>query len=112
MDHLEVLLLIHREKDKSLSFEEIVSQTARPRDLVQNALADLVSGGLVSQLDNEPGILKFAYAPKSQELALAVEQLAAMYNERPVTLIRAIYDRPPEPVMSFADAFRLRGKGK
>jgi hypothetical protein len=32
-----------------------------------------------------------------------------MYNQRPVTLVRALYSRPSRPLQSFADAFRLRG---
>ena len=39
----------------------------------------------------------------------AVEEFAATYNARPVTLIRAIYARP-SPLQSFADAFRLRSE--
>jgi hypothetical protein len=31
-----------------------------------------------------------------------------MYNSRPVTLVRAIYDRPASAARSFADAFRVR----
>jgi hypothetical protein len=29
------------------------------------------------------------------------------YNERPVTLVRLVY-QPPSPAQSFADAFRIR----
>jgi hypothetical protein len=34
--------------------------------------------------------------------------LAEMYHTRPVTLVRAIYERPARAVQSFANAFRLR----
>jgi hypothetical protein len=50
---------------------------------------------------------RYLYAPDA-ELASAVDELALMYNTRPVTLVRAIYDRPASAVQDFADAFRLR----
>jgi hypothetical protein len=112
MDHLDVLLLLYRQKPASLTMDEIVSRTERPRDLVEKAVADLNGGGLLSEEDIGAGLSKFGFSPKSPDLAAAVEKLAAMHNERPVTLIRAIYDRPPEAVTSFADAFRFRGGGK
>jgi hypothetical protein len=39
----------------------------------------------------------------------ALASLAVMYKQKPVTLIRAIYERPSS-AESFADAFRLRTK--
>jgi predicted transcriptional regulator len=44
----------------------------------------------------------------NETLENAVEELAESYNRKPVTLIRAIYDRPPHVIQQFADAFRLR----
>ena len=41
-------------------------------------------------------------------LADAVALLAEMYNTKPVTLVRAIYDRPTHVIQQFADAFKLR----
>ena len=112
MDHLDVLLLLHREKDQLLSLGEIGSRTQRPGELIVKAAADLEKGGLLREGKDDAGAQAFAYAPASPELSAAVESLVEMYNERPVTLVRAIYDRPPEPVMSFADAFRIREGGK
>jgi len=43
-----------------------------------------------------------------EALAGAVTQLDEMYNTKPVTLVRAIYDRPAHVIQQFADAFRLR----
>jgi hypothetical protein len=40
----------------------------------------------------------------------AAAQLAEMYHTKPVTLVRAIYDRPSYAIQQFADAFRLRRK--
>ncbi len=110
MDHVEVLILLYRSAPAALPLSEIASQTARPGPLIENALKDLIMGGLVadkSQTNSEP---LFAYDPH-ESLREVVDEFVAMYNERPVTLVRAIYDRPAQPVISFADAFRIRGGG-
>jgi hypothetical protein len=49
----------------------------------------------------------YAFTP-DEGLASAVAQLAEMYNTKPVTLVRAMYDRPSHVIRQFADAFKLR----
>lgn len=49
----------------------------------------------------------FAYAADATDRA-AVAELAVLYHQRPVTLVKLVYQQPPSPVTSFADAFRLR----
>lgn len=109
MDHLEILLLLHGAAPDALSVKDMIQKTGRPGDLVHAAVTDLVASGLLAQSepDLEAGVVSFN--PRSDEMRSAVSELATMYNERPVTLIRAIYDRPAEPVVSFAEAFRVRG---
>ena len=108
MDHVEVLLLLHRSAPAALTQAAVARETRRPAELLSVVMSDLVRGGLASRASGPEGDDTFAYAPQSESLRRDVEQLVAVYNERPVTLIRAVYDRPPEPVTSFADAFRLR----
>ena len=109
MDHVEVLLLLHKRDPEALSIDDIVRESGRPVELIANALNDLSTGGLASSTPGAAGVESFRYDPQSESLRSVVNDLAAMYNERPVTLIRAIYDRPAQPVLSFADAFRVRG---
>ena len=111
MDHVEVLILLYRSAPAALPLGEIVSRTARPLPLIENALRDLTTGGLVADKSQTDSERLFAYEPQSDSLRGVVDELVAMYNERPVTLVRAIYDRPAQPVISFADAFRIRGGG-
>jgi len=37
-----------------------------------------------------------------------VDALADLYHTKPVSLVRAIYDRPARAAQTFADAFRIR----
>jgi len=109
MDHVEVLLLLHKRDPEALSTDDIVRESGRPVELIANALNDLSTGGLASSAPGASGVESFRYDPQSESLRSVVNDLAAMYNERPVTLIRAVYDRPAQPVLSFAEAFRVRG---
>lgn len=111
MDHVEVLLLLHKAAPTSRRVDDMVRDTKRPAELILNALADLTSGGLVSKEAGSAGVDLFKYEPRSESLRSAVDEIADVYNTRPVTFIRAIYDRPAKPVMSFAEAFRVRGDG-
>ncbi len=101
-------MLLHRNAATGLPMRDIVSQTARPVALMESALRDLTTGGLISGKIGPGGEQIFRYDPQTDSLRTVVEELVTMYNERPVTLVRAIYDRPAQPVISFADAFRLR----
>lgn len=72
---------------------------------VARCLTELVHGGLVRQ---EPASNAFAYAVQTPRDMQAVNELADLYHQRPVTLVKLIYEQPPAAVKSFADAFRLR----
>jgi predicted transcriptional regulator len=108
MDHLEVLLQL-KDAPEPMTKVDIAKKTKRPDALIEVAVEDLCNGGLITETDGPAGVRSFKYNPQSQALRTAVEELALMYNERPVTLVRAIYDRPASPVTSFAEAFRVRG---
>ncbi len=111
MDHMEVLvlLLLFRSAPEALGKPDILLRLRRPPELVDTALADLLEGGLLSTGEAPPASEAFNYERGSESLRDSAEELMKMHNERPVTLIRAIYDRPAQPVISFAEAFRVRG---
>ena len=112
MEHVDVLLLLARAPEHALSIGAIAERLRIPEGaLPARAMADLVESGLVAREKGGPGgtdEVCFRYAPKTAAQRAAVEALAVAYNERPVTLVKAIYSRPTNAVQSFADAFRLR----
>ncbi|HEY7189042.1 MAG TPA: hypothetical protein VH436_20935 [Vicinamibacterales bacterium] len=50
---------------------------------------------------------RYRYGP-AEELEPRIGDLAHAYNEKPVTLVRAIYEIVDDRIRSFADAFDLR----
>jgi hypothetical protein len=108
MDHVEILVLLQKIAPAAMTESDIVRESKRPRELVAKALSDLQEGGVVTDAGaGSPG--SYRYDPQSASLRAAADELVKEYDTRPVTLIRAIYDRPPDPVISFAEAFRIRG---
>jgi len=101
----EVLLAIVAHPDRDFGPDEIVS-IMRPVDIsepaARRALAILAACGLLRQHAG-----RFSYSP-SPELEPRTQELMRAYNERPVTLIRAIYRNEDRGIQSFADAFKLR----
>ena len=109
IDHVDVLLLLRGIAPKGLTRDEIIQKTGIATALVDRALADLRTSGLVEPVMTGEKVEALVYRPQSQAQSKAVDNLATTYNERPVTLIRAVYDRGAHPAISFAEAFRIRG---
>lgn len=107
MDHVQILLVLQSTAPAQWSRDKLVTETKVAPAVADITLKELVAGGLAASVATPEGEA-FTYAPSSEALRRDVAEIATMYNERPVTLVRAVYDRPPEPAVSFADAFSLR----
>ena len=107
MVHIEVLLLLAKEPAKSWDAATAAGEVHSTPALAAAALTDLESARLAAAV---PGSDPPAYRiDTSDDLAAnAVASLREMYERRPVTLIRAVYERPPSAITAFADAFRVR----
>ncbi len=110
MDHVELVVLVFaRDESAAWTLEEAAREVRSTPEATRPRLADLVTGGLLECEETETGS-RYRFAPRTAAFRRAVADLRAMYSSRPVSLVRAIYERPPSAVRSFADAFRLRGK--
>ena len=98
MEQIEALLLLHRTASTAWPPDDVAREMQIMPAVAVSALSALVAERLGA----------FQFAPDTEALRAAVDQLAVAYNTRPVTLIKALYSRPPKAVTSFADAFRLR----
>jgi hypothetical protein len=105
MAHVEALLLLRRMSPGTASVAAVATE-AQLASLppARRCLDELVSAGFAEAAGRD----EYRYAPAREDARAAVDALAKMYNEKPVTLVRAVYARPAGPVQAFADAFRLR----
>lgn len=108
MEHVEVLLRLASDESRGWTVDEIGTLIHIAPSSVTRRADELVASGLATRTP-AGGTATFQYAPGSPELREAVVSLEEMYRTKPVTLIKAIYERPaPSAVKSFADAFRVR----
>lgn len=107
MVHIELLLLLFRTGPRGWTTPELAMELRSSPDLVAAAMEDLETSRLA---EKEPGSTPPRHRFNASEATAiqAVAMLQTIYDRRPVTLIKALYKRPPASVTAFADAFRLR----
>jgi hypothetical protein len=105
---LELLLMMHKEPERAWKIDEAGEQLYIPGSFAGPLLESLRAAGLVAVTDeNGP---RYRFAPQAAHLGPLVDELAAVYQERPVSTIHAIYTGPADNLQQFADAFRIRKK--
>lgn len=108
IDALEVLMFLTRQSGVAWRPNEVVNQM-QPTVIGEAAVRDYlvlfqVEGLMVSQADGS-----LLYRPATAQIEAAVQALIQAYNERPVTLIRAVYEiANSKKIQAFADAFKIK----
>lgn len=80
------------------------------KSAIGHHLHSLAHHGLI-RLSQTPGGLCSQYGPQSSELEQQLRRLLDLYRQRPVTMMRLVYERPPDSLRAFSDAFRFRRDG-
>lgn len=110
MVHIELLLLLHRTAPSSWSVLTATTELRGNPTLVEAAFLELEATRLAARAAGaEPP--EWRLDPSSDENLAATARLRDLYERRPVTLVKALYNRPPSAPQAFADAFRLRPRG-
>jgi hypothetical protein len=107
VDAAEVLLLLARNRDRRFAVRAIVDETrhaAVSEAAIRRHLALFRERGLIVEMNDDT----FQYYPVVPQLDPLIAALTKAYNERPVTMVRMIYELKDEKIRSFADAFRLK----
>ena len=105
-DQLDILLLLHGDSAKQWKAEDVSRAVFTVPTAATMRLEDLVARGfLVSTGGANPG---YRYRPASEQLRSQVDALAAAYRTNRVAVINLVFQRRPDPLKSFSDAFRVR----
>ena len=99
-----MLLLCFRNPETTWTMREISVKLNIQVAATTQALICLVSEGL---LTGEGDPMRYRFWPKSPELQRLTAELSQMDHERPVTLIKMIYEGKRD-IQAFADAFKLK----
>jgi hypothetical protein len=104
MDQVEVLMRLHASPTTPLTAAEIQESSRLGPDTVARALEHLLRAGLARH-DSATG--RWTLQASAEERR-AIDALSVMYHQRPVSLVKLIYEQPPAPLKLFSDAFRIR----
>ena len=105
--HLELLLALWRRRPAALRLDAAADEAhVTSLEGARTCLEDLVTAGLLAATDDG-----WRFAPRDSSANARVDELAAMYTQRPVTLVRALYARPSRTGWSVAELFRRGAEG-
>jgi hypothetical protein len=116
-EELEVLLLLHRSRERGWTVAELSERLRLSEDLISAAVARLAAASLAGVAPGGPegsGPLtarkSYQYRAATPALDATIGELAAAYSDNPVTVIRAMSAHSIQRVRTaalraFADAF-------
>ena len=102
VEQLEVLLLLQRRPERAWSSTDVSRELRGNLASTAERLAELCARGLLTREPKEPAEYRLSTNPEVNE---GVGRLAETYTERPVSVIKLIYEKPHPVVRTFADAF-------
>ncbi|HET6572915.1 MAG TPA: hypothetical protein VFG68_04880 [Fimbriiglobus sp.] len=107
IDQLEVLRVLGEKPDREWTVAALAAEVQAEPPLVAAHVAALQGRGLLTA---QPGGTELVarHGARTPELQALVGRLLQLYRERPVTMIKLVYERAKDPLRKFADAFRLR----
>jgi hypothetical protein len=103
---LETLLLVHSDPQRAWTPEDVARSIYTVAASATRRLEQLAAMNLA--LSTGAADPAYRYAPGTPALAEQVNALAAAYRANRVAVINLVYATPPDPLRSFADAFKLR----
>jgi hypothetical protein len=103
---LEALLALYLKPEEWWTAGRLASEMRVPAWAAQERLEDLATRGFFAVKTADD--VAFRFSPASEEIAAAVADLAAVYFQRPATVIAHVRASAPDPVRAFADAFRIK----
>jgi len=103
---LEALLLLHASPDAAFSPDALAHELRIDPAWAEPNLRRLAAHKAPVVVEEPAG--SFRYGAVTADLAATVDELAACYAARRVSVIGLIFSKPPSPLQHFADAFRIR----
>lgn len=98
-------MLLHAERDRSWSVDDICEALACPRSWAVIQLDAMASAGLLEFNGTE-----CRFAPANAELERGTEALQEAYRLQSREVVRFVFSTPGRDLKEFSDAFRIRRK--
>jgi hypothetical protein len=108
VDQLELAILLFNSPQTEWSAAAASQVVHCSESVAQEKLERLAAHGLLAVRATPQKT--YRYAPQDEALATLTQAMADTYRERPVSVIRRIYEQPVDPLRAFADAFKIKPK--
>lgn len=105
VDALEVTMLLRRSPGTFWSPAAVAEQLGIREDIAARHMSALAAQDI---LITAPESAAYRYAPNDEEVAVRITELAALYSERRISVINAIYSANLERLRTFSRAFKLK----
>lgn len=109
IDQLEILRVLSEVPDREWDIASLAHEVQAEPQRIRAHLAAMAARGLLSMTVQGPNIT-CRHGAGTPDLEQMVSRLLQVYRERPVTMIKMVYERAKDPLRAFADAFRFRKK--
>jgi len=107
LEQLEILRVLAEDPGREWAATELAGAIQAEPATAAKHLAALGGRGLITQT-TAGAESAGRHGARTPELAAKVEALLSAYRQRPVTMIKLVYERANERLRAFSDAFRLR----
>jgi hypothetical protein len=107
IDQLEILRVLGEDRQKAWDSTALAVEVQGEPQAIRAHLAAMHARGLLTMATREAGV-SCRYGAGTPELETMVDRLLQVYKERPVTMIKMVYERAKDPLWAFAEAFRIR----
>ena len=105
IEQLEILRVLKENSDKEWEADELGRAVQAKPEVVASYIVFMQSRGLLTLIGEKNHKCRFGPDPDMEGI---VERLLQSYKERPVSMIRVVYDKSAIHLRTFADAFRLK----
>ena len=105
IEQIEIVLLLRSDPARSWSATDVATELRMPPESAAMRLFLLASGGMI--LFEPSGVPRYRYAASDADAEALLGELAEMYASDRGAVAAAI-GAAPDPVRSFADAFKLK----
>lgn len=106
---LEVLVLLHSQPARSWTIFDLDAVIRSNAASIEIRLIHLSKLGFAMRVGDDPA--QYRYHAASPEIGAIANSLVLAYHTRRVEITELIYAQPMKEIVSFSNAFRLRGGG-
>lgn len=107
VEQLEILRILGEDLAREWGADELGAQIQSTLEMTQADLTALEARGVLRCVRRE-GRVFCRLSPHSPELESQIRRLLELYRQRPVTMIRMVYERKGSALRDFSDAFKFK----